>query len=58
MTKTLELTGEQQTILRELLERELGDMSYEIADTDNSVFKAQLKDRRDALKVIQANLGS
>lgn len=35
----------------------MGDLRYEIADTDNSVFKNNLKERRDALALIQEKLG-
>ena len=56
MAKTVELTDEQQELLAELLKGVLGDLSYEIADTDNSTFKDQLKKRREALKDIADRL--
>ncbi len=52
MAKTLTLTDEQQKILSDVLESVLGDLSYEIADTDSSTFKAGLKEKRDELKAI------
>ena len=52
MAKSIELTGDQQEILSDVLKSTLGDMSYEIADTDNSEYKEQLKKRRDALKAV------
>ncbi|MEX2469110.1 MAG: hypothetical protein WD396_05075 [Pseudohongiellaceae bacterium] len=56
MAKTLELTDEQQELLADLLKGVLGDLSYEIADTDNSTFKDKLKKRRDALKALAQQL--
>lgn len=56
MAKTLELTDEQQEMLADLLKGVLGDLSYEIADTDNSTFKDKLKQRREALKAIAQQL--
>lgn len=58
MAKTLELTDQQQELLTELIDSTLGDLSYEIADTDNSTFKDKLKSRRDALKGIVEQLKS
>jgi len=54
---TLELDDKQQEILKEILDNTVGDMRYEIADTDNSVFKDNLKERRDAVVVILEKLG-
>lgn len=56
MAKTLTLTDEQQKILSDVLESVLGDLSYEIADTDSSTFKAGLKEKRDELKAIAKQL--
>jgi len=56
MAKMVELTDEQQELLTDLLKGVLGDLSYEIADTDNSTFKDKLKKRRDALKSIAEQL--
>ncbi len=57
MAITLELDDKQQEILKEILDNTVGDMRYEIADTDNSVFKDNLKERRDAVVVILEKLG-
>jgi len=54
---TLELDDKQQEILKEILDNTVGDMRYEIADTDNSVFKDNLKERRDAVVIILEKLG-
>lgn len=45
----LELTSEESTVLVEVLTSTLGDLRAEIADTDNSHFKAMLKDREQVL---------
>ncbi len=57
MAITLELDDKQQEILKEILDNTVGDMRYEIADTDNSVFKDNLKERRDAVVIILEKLG-
>jgi hypothetical protein len=44
--------------LRETLEGVLGDMSSEIADTDNPNYRKQLQARRDRLAAIRADLGA
>ena len=54
----LELTTDETTVLRELLDTHLGDMSAEISHTDNPAFRAQLRKRRDALTAIRAKLDS
>lgn len=56
MTKTLELSDKQQQYLADGLERMLGDLSYEIADTDSSTFKDELKEKREQLKAIADQL--
>lgn len=41
--------------LRDLLSASIGDMSMEIADTDNPTFRKELKSRRDQLqRVLEA----
>ena len=56
MANTLELTDKQKELLTDVLLRVLGDMSYEISDTDLSSYKDQLKERRDELKGIADQL--
>ena len=56
MANTLELTDIQKELLADVLQKVLGDMSYEISDTDLSSYKDQLKERRDELKGIADQL--
>ena len=57
MATTLDLNDKQQEILREILNSAVSDLRYEIADTDNSEFKDNLKARRDELAAILEKLG-
>jgi len=50
MALTLDIT--QTETLRELLDNALRDLRFEIADTDNSAFKAGLRDRQRVLRSI------
>ncbi|HZM54501.1 MAG TPA: hypothetical protein VFC03_05685 [Acidimicrobiales bacterium] len=43
--------------LRQTLEEVVGDMSSEIADTDNPIYRKQLQARRERLTAIRAELG-
>ncbi len=52
MAKTLKLSDKQQEYLAEVLHSVLGDLSYEIANTDVSTFKDQLKEKQVQLKLI------
>jgi predicted transcriptional regulator len=52
MAKTLELSDKQQEYLTEVLESVLGNLSYEISNTDLSSYKDLLKEKRDELKTI------
>ena len=52
MAKTLELSDEQQEYLVGVLNRVLGDLRYEISNTDVSTFKAKLKEQKAQLKGI------
>ena len=56
MSKTLELSDKQHEILTDVLQNLLGDMSYEISDTDTAAFKDQLKERRDEIQAIADQL--
>jgi len=53
----LDLTDDEAALLKEFLESTLKNLSYEIADTDTSEFRDQLKARRDALTRISQALG-
>lgn len=48
----LQLTDEQAQELGAMLNRVLGDLSYEISDTDTQDFRDQLKHRRDVLRSV------
>ena len=51
----LELDEEQAVALREVLETYLGDLSYEIADTDDHDYRERLKARQALLsKALEA----
>jgi hypothetical protein len=45
----LQLESAQVDLLREILDSAFRDLRYEVADTDNSRYKAQLRDRERAL---------
>ena len=53
---TLELNSYEVAALRELLDRVLGDLSVEIADTDLKAFRDDLKEKRDCLNAIKNQL--
>jgi len=52
----LDLTSEEQEILRNTLESYLSDLRYEIADTDRLEFREQLKAKKAVLEKIQTTL--
>ena len=52
----LTLTDEEATELRDLLDGSLGDLSSEIADTDNPGYRLALKERRMRLRAVRAQL--
>jgi hypothetical protein len=52
----LDLTSEETDLLREVLDSTLGDLRYEIADTDRSTFREQLRVRRRLLEGIAEKL--
>jgi hypothetical protein len=45
----LDLSDDQGALLRKILDEAYRDLRYEIADTDNSKFRAQLKEREKQL---------
>ncbi len=53
---SLDLTSEEDEVLRELLDVALSDMSMEIADTDNAGYRTGLRDRRTLLQSVRAKL--
>lgn len=52
----LELSQELAEELRITLEEVIGDMSGEIADTDNPAFRRGLQARRERLKSVRSQL--
>ncbi len=54
----IELTDEQVADLWELLQGALGDLSSEIAATDNPAYRDSLRARRTSLEGVLAQLGS
>ncbi len=52
----LTLSETEATELRDLLDGSLGDLSLEIADTDNPGYRLVLKERRTHLKAVRARL--
>lgn len=53
----LEITPEQAQALASLLKGAVGDLSAEIAGTENPSFRADLLDRRRALREVAETLG-
>jgi len=56
-TMRLELDDGDLQILREVLYSVIQDLSPEIADTDNPVYRRDLKSRRDRLRAMLERLG-
>ena len=52
----MDLTTDEQRILREVLESDLSDLRMEISETDTRDFKEMLKKREEVLKKIIAML--
>ena len=52
----LTMTEAEATELRDLLDGSLGDLSSEIADTDNPSYRLALKERRTRLQAVRAQL--
>ncbi len=54
----LDLSEPMADELRSTLESVLGEMSSEIADTDNAAYRRELVSRRERLAAIQTQLGA
>ena len=54
----LTMTDVEAAELRDLLDGALGDLSSEIADTDNPGYRLMLKERRTRLQAVRAQLES
>ena len=52
----LTVTEAEATELRDLLDGSLGDLSSEIADTDNPSYRLTLRERRDRLRSVRDKL--
>ncbi len=52
----LELTEQDAAILRQTIQTALGELSYEIANTDSQEFRDALKARRDVLAELEKRL--
>jgi len=52
----LTMTDAEAAELRDLLDGTLGDLSSEIADTDNPGYRLALKERRTHLQAVRAGL--
>ena len=53
----IELDESQAELLREVLDSAFRDLRYEVADTDNTTFKAGLRAREAMLGSILSQLG-
>jgi hypothetical protein len=54
----LDLTNAEEEVLIELLDQALGDLSMEIADTDNAEFRRDLETRRGHLRDVRGKLNT
>jgi hypothetical protein len=54
---TLEITTEEKDILTKLVRVYISDLRMEIADTDQSSFKKNLKEEQEVLKKLLEKLG-
>jgi hypothetical protein len=54
----LTMTEVEAAELRDLLDGALGDLSSEIADTDNPGYRLVLKERRTRLQAVRAGLAA
>lgn len=52
----LELNEEEQRILADLLETDIGELRMEIANTDNAAYREMLKHRERVLRRLLAEL--
>ena len=53
----VEFTDTEVELLQRLLDREVRDLNVEIADTDNSRFRDQLRSHRESVKSLLGRFG-
>jgi hypothetical protein len=56
MNATIELKSDEVATLKDILDRYLRDLSYEIADTDKSSYKDEIKEHREIVRRIAEKL--
>jgi hypothetical protein len=53
----VEFTDAEVELMQQVLDREMRDLSFEIADTDNSRFRDELRARRDTMSGLLEKFG-
>lgn len=53
----LELQQQQVDLLREVLDASWRDLRYEVANTDNSIYKRELREREDTMRSLLDMVG-
>ncbi|MGB8360377.1 MAG: hypothetical protein WCE80_03160 [Acidimicrobiia bacterium] len=53
----VEFTDAEVELMQQVLDREMRDLSFEIADTDNSRFRDKLRARRDTMSGLLEKFG-
>ncbi len=53
----IDLTDDQAGLLREILDSAYRDLRYEIVDTDNAAYKANLRTRETSLRALLDAVG-
>lgn len=53
----VEFTDAEVELMQQVLDREMRDLSFEIADTDNSRFRDELRARRDTMSGLLDKFG-
>ena len=53
----LDLNAAETELLQQLLDHEVRELSLEIADTNNSHFRDELRGRRDAIRALLDRVG-
>ena len=53
----VEFTDAEVELMQQVLDREMRDLSFEIADTDNSRFRDELRAKRDTMSGLLDKFG-